>query len=114
MNISPTDLRISTHTATCNINTIVNLQIISKYLEIDDKIKYIEHGKTQKGENMKILSKKAKEKKRVFFNQITIIVEPRKDRLNNIKLFNNGAVSMTGLKNFDEGEKSIKISSWMQ
>ena len=109
MNISPTDLRISTHTATCNINTIVNLQIISKYLEIDDKIKYIEHGKTQKGENMKILSKKAKEKKRVFFNQITIIVEPRKDRLNNIKLFNNGAVSMTGLKNFDEGQISINL-----
>jgi TATA-box binding protein (TBP) (component of TFIID and TFIIIB) len=109
MNISPTDLRISTHTATCNINSFINLQLISKYLEIDDKIKYIEHGKTTKGENMKIQSKKAKEKKRVFFNQITIIVEPKKDRLNNVKLFNNGAVSMTGLKNFDEGQISINL-----
>ena len=109
MNISPTDLRISTHTATCNINSFINLQIIAKYLDIDDKIKYIEHGKTRKGENMKKQSKKAKEKKRVFFNQITIIVEPKQNRLNNVKLFNNGAVSMTGLKNFDEGEISINL-----
>ena len=109
MNISPTDLRISTHTATCNINSIINLQIVSKYLNINDKIKYIEHGKIRKGENMKVQSKKAKERKRVFFNQITIIVEPKPGRLNNVKLFNNGAVSMTGLKNFDEGKISINI-----
>jgi TATA-box binding protein (TBP) (component of TFIID and TFIIIB) len=110
MNISPTDLRISTHTATCNINSYINLSIISKYLQIDDKIKYIEHGDSiKKGVNMKVQSKKAKEKKRVFFNQITLIIEPKPDRLNNVKLFNNGAVSMTGLKNFDEGEISINI-----
>ena len=109
MNISPTDLRISTHTATCNINTLINLQIVAKYLEINDQIKYIECGNIIKGENMKIQSKKAKAKKRVFFNQITIIVQPKKDRLNNIKLFNNGSVSMTGLKEFDEGQISINI-----
>jgi TATA-box binding protein (TBP) (component of TFIID and TFIIIB) len=110
MNISPTDLRISTHTATCNINTLINLQIVAKYLKINDQIKYVEYGDSIiKGENMKIQSKKAKAKKRVFFNQITIIVQPKKDRLNNVKLFNNGAVSMTGLKQFDEGEISINI-----
>ena len=110
MNIFPTDLRISTHTATCNINSFINLSIISKYLQIDDKIKYIEHGDSiKKGVNMKVQSKKARDKKRVFFNQITIIVEPKPDRLNNVKLFNNGAVSMTGLKHFDEGEISINI-----
>jgi TATA-box binding protein (TBP) (component of TFIID and TFIIIB) len=110
MNISPTDLRISTHTATCNINSIINLHIVAKYLNIDDKIKYIEYGDSiKKGENKKVQSKKAKEKKRVFFNQITIIVQPKPDRLNNVKLFNNGAVSMTGLKHFDEGETSINI-----
>jgi TATA-box binding protein (TBP) (component of TFIID and TFIIIB) len=110
MNISPTDLRISTHTATCNINTHVNLQVVSKYLEINEQIKYVEYGDTiKKGENKKVQSKKAKAKKRVFFNQITIIIEPTKGRLNNVKLFNNGAVSMTGLKQLDEGEKSINI-----
>ena len=78
MNISPTDLRISTHTATCNINTLINLQIVAKYLKINDQIKYVEYGDSIiKGENMKIQSKKAKAKKRVFFNQITIIVQPK-------------------------------------
>ena len=109
MNICPTDLRISTHTATCNVNSIIILSIVSKYLTINDKIKYIEHGNIRKGVNMKVQSKKAKERKRVFFNQITIIVEPLPGRLNNIKLFNNGAVSMTGLKSFDEGKISITI-----
>ena len=110
MNICPTDLRISTHTATCSINTFLNLHILAKYLEIDDNIKYIEYGDSiKKGENMKQQSKKAKEKKRVFFNQITIIIKPKENRHNNVKLFNNGAVSMTGLKNFDEGKISIGI-----
>ena len=110
MKFSSTDLRISTHTATCNINSFVNLSIISKFLEISDDIQYIEHGNSiKRGTNMKIHSKKAKAKKRVFFNQITFVIRPYTDRLNNVKLFNNGAISMTGLKNFDEGERSIKI-----
>ena len=110
MNFSSTDLRVSTHTATCSINSFVNLSIISKYLQISDDIQYIEHGNSiKRGTNMKIHSKKAKAKKRVFFNQITFVIKPCPDRLNNIKLFNNGAISMTGLKNFDEGEASVKI-----
>jgi len=110
MKFSSTDLRISTHTATCNINSFVNLAIISKYLQISDDIQYIEHGNSiKRGTNMKIHSKKAKAKKRVFFNQITFVIKPKHDRLNNVKLFNNGAISMTGLKNFDEGETSVKI-----
>jgi len=110
MRFSSTDLRISTHTATCNINSSVNLSIISKYLEISDDIQYIEHGNSiKRGTNMKIHSKKAKAKKRVFFNQITFVIRQQTDRLNNVKLFNNGAISMTGLKNFDEGETSIRI-----
>ena len=110
MNFSPTDLRISTHTATCHIDTLVNLKIIAKYLDIDDVITYIEYGDIiKKGINMKTQSKKSKEKKRVFFNQLTFIIRPKHGRLNNVKLFNNGSISMTGLKNFDEGEISIQI-----
>ena len=41
MNICPTDLRISTHTATCSINTFLNLQILAKYLETDDNIEIL-------------------------------------------------------------------------
>ena len=106
----PSNLRISTHTATCKISSEINLQIVAEKLNIDTNIIYIEYADmVSKGVNIKTISKKAKEKKKVFYNQITIIVQPFKNRYNNVKLFNNGAVSMTGLKNFDEGEKSIKI-----
>ena len=109
---TPTDLRISTSTATCNINSFINLELIYDFLSIDDNIKYIEYGsKPPKGEYIgKQKSLKAKKKKKLFFNQITIIVKPLDDTnyiFNNVKLFNNGAVSMTGLKK-NEGEKSIK------
>jgi TATA-box binding protein (TBP) (component of TFIID and TFIIIB) len=106
----PSNLRISTHTATCKLSSEINLSIVAEKLEINTNIIYIEYADmVSKGVNIKTISKKAKDKKKVFYNQITIIVQPFKNRYNNIKLFNNGAVSMTGLKNFDEGEKSIKI-----
>lgn len=106
----PSNLRISTHTATCKISSEINLEIVAEKLAINTNIIYIEYADlVEKGVNIKTISKKAKEKKKVFYNQITIIVQPFKNRYNNVKLFNNGAVSMTGLKNFDEGEKSIKI-----
>jgi TATA-box binding protein (TBP) (component of TFIID and TFIIIB) len=106
----PKELRISTHTATCNLGSFLNLKIIYKYLDICDKISYIEYANYEhKGISSKVLSKRAKNKKKIFFNQITIIVKPCENRSNNIKLFNNGAISMTGLKNFDEGHISINI-----
>ena len=39
----PKELRISTHTATCNLGSFLNLKIIYKYLDICDKISYIEY-----------------------------------------------------------------------
>ena len=42
MNISPTDLRISTHTATCNINSFINLHIVAKYLNYKN-IKFVKN-----------------------------------------------------------------------
>jgi len=103
-------LRVSTHTATCNLNTEINLRLISKYLKISKEITYIEYGDdVPRGVNIKQISQKAKDKKKVFYNQITFIVQPALNRTNNVKLFNNGAISMTGLKEFDEGEKSVNI-----
>ena len=107
----PHNLRISTSTATCNINSFVNLYLVYSNLEINDTIIYIEFAdEISKGVNPgKPKSKKASEKKKLFYNQITIIVKPYSDKsiYNNVKLFNNGAVSMTGLKK-QEGEISIK------
>ena len=50
-------------------------------IQIDKEIIYIEYADvTPKGVNIKQISKKAKEKKKVFYNQITIIVQPFKNR----------------------------------
>jgi TATA-box binding protein (TBP) (component of TFIID and TFIIIB) len=103
-------LRVSTHTATCNLNSEINLKLISKYLKISKQITYIEYGDdVPKGVNVKQISQKAKDKKKVFYNQITFIVQPEHNRTNNVKLFNNGAISMTGLKKLEDGEKSVNI-----
>lgn len=101
--------RISTHTATCNINTKVKLSLIFEILDLSNRIIYIEHGKDIKGINPKQLSVKKQTKKKVFYNQITIVVQPEIGFKNNIKLFNNGSISMTGLKKIEHGRVSVGI-----
>ena len=67
--IKPTSLRISTMTATCKINSNINLEEAAKmFIEIikDTKdIKYIEHGKTTAGVSNKNISEKKAAKKKV-------------------------------------------------
>ncbi len=60
-----------------------------------------------KGENPK--KKASKERGGKFYNCLTVIVEPEKGFLNNIKLFRNGAVSGTGIKKEENGLISLKI-----
>tara|TARA_B110001469_G_scaffold127738_1_gene150153 strand:- start:116 stop:1429 length:1314 start_codon:yes stop_codon:yes gene_type:complete len=106
----PTPLRISTLTGTCSINSDINLLVLSQYLELNKYITYINYGDlVSKGVNITPKSAKKKKNKRVFYNQITIIIKQENDRYNNIKLFANGAVSMTGLQSIEEGERSINI-----
>jgi len=107
----PSQLRISTLTGTCQITSIINLLVLSQYLNLNKYITYINYGDiVTKGVNITPKSAKKKKNKRVFYNQITIIVKhENSNRYNNIKLFANGAVSMTGLKSIEEGEKSINI-----
>jgi hypothetical protein len=109
-NVHPSKLRISTHTATCSLSTSINLRLIAENLKIDDKIKYIEYANfSPLGINPKQISLKKMNKKKVFYNQITIVVQPDFGFLNNVKIFNNGSISMTGLKNLTQGRKSAEI-----
>ena len=100
-------------TATCKINSNINLEEAAKmFIEIikDRKdIKYIEHGKTTAGVSNKNISEKKAAKKKVFYNQMTVLVNLREGMSNNIKLFNNGAISMTGLKSVEDGKKAVEI-----
>ena len=111
--IKPTSLRISTMTATCKINSNINLEEAAKmFIEIIKEkkdIKYIEHGKTTAGISNKNISEKKAAKKKVFYNQMTVLVNLYEGKSNNIKLFNNGAISMTGLKSVEDGEKAVEI-----
>lgn len=103
----PPNLRISTITATSKINSYIKIEEVYDYLEINKHLKYIEYGnKSSKGVSQKIISQKKKAKKKIFFNQITIEVEYN-NIINNIKLFNNGSISMTGVKNIDTGKGAI-------
>lgn len=106
----PENLRISTHTATCKINSNINLKVLAENLELNKNIIYIEYGNSvRKGVNSKQLSVKKMNKKKIFFNQITMIIQPEIGFKNNVKLFNNGSISMTGLKALDHGKKSVNI-----
>ena len=63
----PSNLRISTHTATCKLSSEINLSIVAEKLEINTNIIYIEYADmVSKGVNIKTISKKAKERKRYF------------------------------------------------
>ena len=104
----PSKLRVSTITATCKINSPINLQNLSDNLDIDENIIYIEFGKNTKGVSNKNISEKKMKTKKVFYNQITILVRVGENIMNNVKLFNNGAISMTGLKSEEHGKKAVE------
>lgn len=103
--------KISTITMSLNIpNCNLNLINIGKYLEIDENILGIKFffGKMSilKGKYNTSIYKKSKLKnfnkinKRLFYNQISIIINlPNINEQVNLKLFNNGSISLTGLKN---------------
>ena len=105
----PPTLRISTITATSKINCLVDIAKVYEILEVTDCFKYIEYGpKPNKGVSQKHISEKKRRNKKVFFNQIT--VEVVCDNVtNNIKLFNNGSISMTGIKDIEIGKNSISM-----
>ena len=108
----PENLKISTMTATSQIFTNKKELDISKIyenLEINNNIVYIEWANNvPKGLSPKQESYKKKKSKKVFFNQITIVIVVEND-YNNIKLFNNGAISMTGVKSPKNGKRAINI-----
>ena len=100
-----------------NISRINIGSNIKKNIKIGDKVRVDEdrEGKVKefifieniKGVNPKKKSNKDKGGK--FYNCLTIIVEPEKGFLNNLKLFRNGAVSGTGIKKEENGLISLNI-----
>jgi TATA-box binding protein (TBP) (component of TFIID and TFIIIB) len=121
--LNPTELRISTMTAICNININIHLQkfyekvCVTPYnlstLASDNSIKFpfiqcCQFGNDNlKGFNNKKSVKKRtkfKVKKRNYFqNQMTLIIYLSSTRSVNLKIFLNGKIQMTGMKSREEG-----------
>lgn len=102
----------------CNLN-LIN---IGKYLEIDNHILGIKYnyGKSSilKGKYSTSIYKKSKIKnqnkinQKLFYNQVSIIVSldpPDNSKVINVKLFGNGTLHMTGVKNPLEGKKVMLL-----
>ena len=109
------NLRISTMTAISALNSDIDLDTLFKNITINRDFPFIQHGKLGiKGESNKTTRKSRKpEKKKTFFNQVTIHVF--QDKLVNVKLFNNGKIQMTGLKYEDHGIKVLhKLIPYIQ
>ena len=110
MNYYPTPLNISTMTGLSKLNCDINLKELYDILRITNRIKYIEVGPEHKGYSKKNDIKKRKKKlSKTFYNQLTIIVYSEIYNKNvNVKLFNNGKIQFTGLKNKYCAEEIIK------
>jgi TATA-box binding protein (TBP) (component of TFIID and TFIIIB) len=88
------NLRISTITGIGSFSCDISLDDLYTQLGIDETIKLIKY-KDQPYKGDIELSKK--KKKKSFYNQLTILVYYN-DKIVNVKVFNNGKIQMTGLK----------------
>lgn len=104
--ILPPDVTINTMTIICDTDIIFNVANIAKYINLNpSSIIDIKYGRTGDSMTNRTLSKrkrgkKIKKKKKVFFNQVSIkiMIDDKKDRPVNIKLFSNGSMQLTGCK----------------
>lgn len=115
--------KISTITMSMQIpNCNLNLINIGKYLEIDEHILGIKYnyGKSSilKGKYSTSIYKKSKVKnqnkinQKLFYNQVSIIVSldpPNDSKVVNVKLFGNGSLHMTGIKDTSEGKQVMLV-----
>ena len=127
MNATP--YRISTITATGNMNSVIDLYILYPKLQVIDMendtcgVIYAEFGNNKhdricKGVNLKKSQKtrknvKKKECLKRFDNSITILLRISKGCEVNVKLFKNGKVQMTGLKTESVGNFVLEYISKM-
>ena len=105
------DLRISTITSVLKLSQKIDLEKVYKGIPISENyIPYIEYGcnNVPRGFSEKsLIKKRKKKKKKIFYNQSTIHVM-HDGKLMNVKLFNNGRIQITGLKNEGQATKLVK------
>jgi TATA-box binding protein (TBP) (component of TFIID and TFIIIB) len=92
----PDDITINTMTIICDTNIEFNIKNISSYIDTS----FIHKKKV----------KKIKKNKKSFFNQVTlcVMVESKKEKPVNLKLFSNGSMQMTGCKTIDNALDTLE------
>tara|TARA_Y100000996_G_C22476951_1_gene624573 strand:- start:108 stop:851 length:744 start_codon:yes stop_codon:yes gene_type:complete len=105
------NLRISTITSVLKLSKIIDLEKIYREIPISKTyIPYIEYGcdNIPRGFSEKsLIKKRKKKKKKIFYNQSTLHII-HEGKIMNVKLFNNGRVQITGLKNENQAVKLVK------
>lgn len=108
----PNDMIISTMTISCHFDTVFNVEYIGKYMELNNNtVVCIKYGKKGSERTLVPLKKKKKKKnERVFYNQTTLLIRPEPwKKYINMKLFKNGSIQMTGVKNICDSIKALNI-----
>jgi TATA-box binding protein (TBP) (component of TFIID and TFIIIB) len=104
----PNDMIISTMTVTCALDTEYNLDNICKYIDLNHtSIISVRYGDPHdERTNRTLIPEKAyiiqrKKNKKSFYNQATFKIKTKKSKIINLKLFKNGSIQMTGIKNME-------------
>jgi len=118
----PEDVRISTITMTCNLDTLIDIQNVGRYIDLGFGsivcVKYKTNNNKMEDNTVirsLIKMKKSREKnkknskRKNFNNQATLIVDVKNKRRVNVKIFKNGAIQMTGCKSIDDFYHSLEI-----
>lgn len=100
----PERLTISTMTMTCCIGTKINRKNVAYYIELTrGGIDNIRFGSNPGYQRSLDTPKKTKTNSKRFYNQTTIEIDPGSgSKPINVKLFRNGSLQMTGVKNVDD------------
>jgi TATA-box binding protein (TBP) (component of TFIID and TFIIIB) len=105
----PDDLLISTITLCCALHIEFKVNNIAKYIDLkNSSIVKISYGRADDPATNRALvpkkkHKKKKKTKRVFYNQVSlsIMIDSKREKPINIKLFTNGSIQMTGCKSIE-------------
>ncbi|ARF09340.1 TATA box binding protein [Catovirus CTV1] len=110
INCKPEDVTISTMTITCKLGTDFNVENICKYIDLSRNgvIEVVSGKDTRTLITKKCNNQKNKKGKREFYNQITLKVNTKKDKVVNIKLFINGSIQMTGCKSVEGSIEALE------
>lgn len=110
--VTVTDYRISTMTVTGNVNSVIGLQSLYDFIDVDayETVRYVEYGSTKtnpcyKGHKVS-KTKKEKPMGKRFDNQMTLHMWDG-TYLYNVKLFKNGKIQMTGVKDREGAHKMV-------